>query len=313
MLGAMLGTHPDCLTTPEASFFFTPIRRLWATGERQPLEPSLDQILAHWSFKVWDVSIDRERLLSTCTTYPELLLGIVAAYGRKVERIRPAVWVDHAPGNVKNTSLLFELFPGARLIHIVRDGRAAAASVMKLDWGPNTAASAAKWWVTFVTRGLSAESIYGPDRVIRVLYEDLVSDPESSLKRICSFVGLDYRSEMISGTGFTVPGFTAGQHSLVGQKPLRDRVQAWREMLTSREIEIFESIAVDLLTGLGYETIHGWQARRMTSSEKIKLAFRELYQRHVVNRKRLRRRIDRSVSAVESRPESRAAEETARR
>ena len=45
MLGAMLGTHPDCLTTPEASFFFTPIRRLWATGERQPLESSLDQIL----------------------------------------------------------------------------------------------------------------------------------------------------------------------------------------------------------------------------------------------------------------------------
>ena len=27
MLGAMLGTHPDCLTTPEATFFFVPIRR----------------------------------------------------------------------------------------------------------------------------------------------------------------------------------------------------------------------------------------------------------------------------------------------
>jgi hypothetical protein len=301
LLGSMLGTHPHCLTTPEASFFYTPLRRSWATGEEFDRHTALDQITAHWSFKIWDVEIDRTFLVEHCSTYPELLLGIVAAYGRKTGKIEPRLWVDHAPGNVKYFSLLLEMFPEARLIHIVRDARAASSSVIPLDWGPNNAASAARWWVSFVARGLAAEAMHGPVRVIRIRYEDLVARPEPTLKRVCDFAGIDYRPEMVAGTGFGVPGFTAGQHALIGKAPDRSRLEAWRKALSRREIEIVESIAVDLLSGLGYATVHGWRARRLTSSEKARFTLQEIYRRNVINRRRLRRRIRRSLADIESR------------
>jgi hypothetical protein len=299
MLGAMLGTHPHCLTTPEASFFFVPYRRHWATGKQLDRVGALERIVAHWSFKIWNVEIDRTRLLEDSRSYPELLLGIVGAYGQKVDKPEPRVWVDHAPGNVKYSSLLFEMFPEAKLIHMVRDGRATAASVMDLDWGPNNVASAAKWWVSFVSRGLAAESMYGP-RVKRVRYESLVARPERTLEEVCGFVGLDFRPEMVGGTGFAVPHFTSKQHALVGRTPDRERLGAWRKALTPREIEVFESIAADLLAGLGYEQLHGWQARRLTSTEKVKFVMHELYRRNVVNRTRLRRRIRSSVADIET-------------
>jgi hypothetical protein len=263
----------------------------------------MEQIESHWSFKIWDVGIERARLLDGCGSYPDLLRRIVRAYGRKAGRAEAEVWVDHTPGNIKYASLLFEQFPEARLIHMVRDGRATAASVVELDWGPNTVAAAAKWWLDYVTRGLAVEAVHGADRVARVVYEELVSEPERTLREVCDFLEIEYRPEMVEGTGFEVPPFTVGQHALVGQRPNPERLQAWRNTLAPREIEQFESIAVDLLTGLGYETIYGWGARRLTAGEKVGLALRELYRRHILNRMRLRRRIHRSVEGEAGPPQ----------
>jgi Sulfotransferase family len=54
-------------------------------------------------------------------------------------------WVDHTPTNLRFARLLTAWFPEARFIHIVRDpGR--AASVMPLNWGPNTITEAALFW-----------------------------------------------------------------------------------------------------------------------------------------------------------------------
>lgn len=306
LLGAMLGTHPRCLATPESKFRFLPYRPQRTTDRGIDLSSAIEQIADHWSFKIWDVDLGEAGLRDDCGSYPELLLRIVRAYGRKAGKAEPEVWIDHTPGNIKFASLLFDQFPGARMIHMVRDGRATASSVMELDWGPNTVVTAAKWWMDYVTRGLAAESVYGPERVKRVVYEDLVSKPERSLREVCDFLRIDYLPEMVDGRGFDVPRFTAGQHALVGQRPNVDRLHAWKKVLTPRDIEMFESIAVDLLAGLGYEPVYGWRARRPTSWEKIRLAFRELYHRHILNRMRLRDRIHRTVEEAPGKPEDRS-------
>jgi hypothetical protein len=292
LLGAMLGTHPLCLATPESRFRFR-------EEGREDLAAALRRIVEHWSFGIWGVALDTPTVLARSGSFPALVLQIVEAYGRKVGRTGCTVWIDHTPGNVKHASSILAQFPEARLIHLVRDGRATAASVIDLDWGPNTVVHAARWWVENVTRGLDAELLHGPERVRRVVYERLVAEPEETLQGLCPFLGLDYRPEMVEGTGFHVPGFTAAQHRLVGQRPDPRRREAWRNVLAPREVEIVESIACDLLVALGYEPVYGWKARPATVREMLAFALEELYRRHVVNRVRLRRRIGRSVPAGE--------------
>jgi hypothetical protein len=296
LLGSMLGTHPSCLATPESRFRFLPYRRRPRTGEPGDLGAALERALRHWSFRIWGIDPDRDALLDGCASWAELVLRVVRAYARANGRAGARLWIDHTPGNVKFASLLFEQFPEAKLIHVVRDGRAAAASVLPLDWGPSTPLAAAKWWVRYVRLGLACERRHGPRRVRRVAYERLVAEPETELRGLCDFLEIDYDPRMVEGTGFAVPEFTASQHALVGRRPDPARREAWRDVLSPRDTELFESLAAGLLAELGYRPVHGARARPPTARERAGGAARELYRRHISNRMRLRRRIHRSVS-----------------
>src|SRR5439155_26280155 len=46
--------------------------------------------------------------------------------------------VERTPGHVSHLPLIADVFPDARVIHIVRDGRAVARSLTSMDWGPDT-------------------------------------------------------------------------------------------------------------------------------------------------------------------------------
>jgi hypothetical protein len=202
--------------------------------------------------------------------------------------------VDHTPVNLRYAVTLSQLFPGAKFMHIVRDGRAVASSILPLDWGPNTIDGVADWWTTSLAYGLASESWGGSARMLRVRYEDLVLNCESEVRRICRFLGLDFDANMLKADGFKVPGYTSNQHALIGSAPQPGRVNAWERSLTARQIEIFESIAGELLRYLGYDLKHGSNARKASRSEKWLFAIQELYTKKVVNKIRLGRRRSRA-------------------
>ena len=145
-------------------------------------------------------------------------------------------------------------------------------------------------WLQYLAYGLACESTFGPDRVRRVYYEDLVNTPEDTLKGICAFLEIDFQPGMIIGDGFNVPGFTLRSHALVGKGPERSRVSAWQEQLTPRQIEIFESIAGEMLSYMGYDTQYGAFARLMTNTERTQAFFAYLFMMigNTLNQVRLR-------------------------
>ncbi|NTU80900.1 MAG: sulfotransferase [Chloroflexales bacterium] len=297
LLGSMLGSSPVCLATPEAKFNLEVYRDCLRAGRQGDMSEALRRIMGHWSFKIWGVAVEPEqaRQAGGCASYGELITWLVRRYGDRLGRPAPERWIDHTPLNVLHASTLFELFPEARMLHIVRDGRGVAASVMRLDWGPNTSDAAAHWWVRRVAHGLAAEHHFGPERVMRVSYEGLVREPRATLQAICAFLELEYQEAMIGGTGFRPPSYSAGQHALIGGGPRAGRASAWRTELSPRQIELFESIAGEMLGCLGYEPLYGLGARPGSRLERLRSAVEELYLARVVNRFRFQRRVLRSA------------------
>ena len=284
VLGAMLGTHTDCLTVPESQFIIGLLRET-EEGESFDAARVAEMLMRHFRFKTWEVDIPplspQER--AEIDTYPRLIERFVRAYGRAVGRPEPRLWIEHSPINVQHGPLLLELFPDARMLHVVRDGRAVAASVMKLEWGPNEMHTAAQRWMQRLAYGFAAELVLGAERVQRVRYEELIAEPEATLRRLCDFLDLDYQPEMIRGSGLRVPEFTAKWHSLVGAGPDRRRLDAWQQELDDRQIEIFESLAGDLLRYLGYAPRFGLRARPMTAAEKVVSFLRDRVFRRPLN------------------------------
>lgn len=259
MLGSMLGAARGAVCTPESSFPAELTRRVLGPGiSRREL---IDRLLAHPRFVWWEVAerppeVWRDDEPASLDDLRRLLAWAVTAYARDQEGTSlpatgEAVWVDHSPHNLRDAKALIALYPEAKFIHIVRDGRAVAASILPLDWGPNTVRTAAWWWMGELAHAFAGEANVGAERVRRVRYEDVLRDPETELGSLCRFAGLECGREAVEGGRFRVPESEIF-HRLVGRPPDPSRAEAWRAKLSPRQIAIFEGVAGDLLDLLGY-------------------------------------------------------------
>jgi hypothetical protein len=244
------------------------------------LARALRLIRIHWRFKLWNVAVEPSE--APANSYVELLEWLVMAYAARNE-MAGSIWVDHTPENINYASLLLALFPRAKIVHIVRDGRAVANSILPLDWGPNTIVDAAPWWQATVREGLALEALLPRNQIIRVRYEDLVTEPEATMRSLCSALELAYEPAILRADGFRPPGYTASQHEMIGKRPDPSRATRWKTALAPRQIEIFEALAADLLGQMGYSLIYGAQAKPPTFWERRAAQAKEFLRGDIVN------------------------------
>ena len=136
-------------------------------------------------------------------------------------------------------------------IRVIRDGRAVCWSRMRRV-GTSIENSIKIWKdehlkLKSVLLTIPEQSIYS------VHYEDLASKPEETLEKVCSFLKLEYRPEMLN--------FRDDRHNL-GGNPMRFRSseqqirldERWREEMPSDALEVFNKTGARLNRKLGYMT-----------------------------------------------------------
>jgi len=102
---------------------------------------------------------------------------------------------------------LLAIWPNARFIHLVRDGRDVAQSTIPMGWAGNMY-EGIKLWVEAEELWSKLAEQLSPDRHMTLSYEGLVANPEAELTRICDFVGLPYDDVMLSydqGSSYSKP------------------------------------------------------------------------------------------------------------
>ena len=291
LLGAMLGSEPRTLCLPEAQFIAQLIT------DRQPLDAAeigrlVDRIAGHPRYRAWGVEISGDRFLHLAgkVDYAGFIDAFAADYGGTVGKSEISRWVDHSPINIRQAGKLAVAFPRARFIHIYRDGRAVANSLLPLDWGPNDIIGMATYWRDSLSVGFGLSAMLPPDRLLHVKYEDLVRHPAMTMRRVAAFLGLTYSDALLNTGGLTVPAYTRANHALIGSAPTADRINAWRQRLSPREIEVFEYLAGGLLTHLGYALVADGKPRAPSSPERLRWRLRNAYMRRI-NARRYRARV----------------------
>jgi hypothetical protein len=188
---------------------------------------------------------------------------------------------------VKNSRLcssparLHALFPWVKSIHIIRDGRDVALSTLewaKEDKGPSKyqlwrtepTAVCAMWWRWQVSFGRRDGAYLSPGTYTEIRYEDLALNPGEVLRSLAVFLELPFSEDMLNfhqGKRRYEPGLSAKKAWLPPTPGLRD----WRTQMSDRDIELFEALAGDLLSDLGYE-------RRVTSFSREIITLAEISQ-----------------------------------
>lgn len=278
MLGAILGSGRGCVATPESQFLTDLVAKAsWPAGLLDR-DAAWSCLTRDYRFSLWGV--DGEGILRTNHTSIKLrclIEQLVLAYAAQHGRGRTDIWVDHTPGSQFIVPYLAEMFHDAKFLHLVRDGRAVAASILPLDWGPVNILDSARRWSREVAAGLAAEtSPVLKGRIRRVRYEDILMDPVRVVADLCEFCGIAFEDSMIEGKGFLLPRYTRDQHALVGSRPQADRASQWKSRLSPRQIEIFEADAGGLLQLLGYSTEFWPDAARQSGYEACVAKLRKL-------------------------------------
>ena len=170
---------------------------------------------------------------------------------------------EKTPDYVRHLPLLHGLFPWAKMVHIIRDGRDVALSTLewaRKDKGPGKfklwqeepVAVCALWWRWQLITGRIAGAALGPNLYHEIKYEDLVAQPEEALRKLADFLALPFAREMLEyhvGKFLDQPGLDAKK----AWAPPTPGLRNWRSSMSARDVELFEAIAGDLVGALGYE------------------------------------------------------------
>ncbi len=180
-------------------------------------------------------------------SYASRIDAIMTAYAEVRGKTR---WGDKTPYYTADIDVLYSIFPRAKFIQVLRDGRDVALSQRQIGWCSNNSFVLARDWRWKTTLCHKVGRVLGPDRYLELRYEDLVHDPDSSLRRACEFLGEEFDAQMLNyheTAQDVVPAESLQWHSNSVRAPDVSKVFAWKRALPVTDRISFEEIAGDTL------------------------------------------------------------------
>jgi hypothetical protein len=192
-------------------------------------------------------------------SYAELLTLIFNRYGQLQGK---SLVGNKTPEYVQSLGTLHDLWPQAKFVHIIRDGRDVCLSALswrRVDklaesyatWREDAVSTAALWWEWHVRLACEVGRGLGTALYYEIRYEALVADPAAECAALCAFLDVPYNDAMLrfhEGRVKTDPDLDA-KHAWL---PLTPGLRDWRTQMASEDVTRFEAAAGDLLDELGY-------------------------------------------------------------
>jgi len=201
LLQSLLAAHPLVTSFPETHFFVDLVpsrawaRRLGLVSRRAGARLAL--IRAGIGPDAPPVAPPRLPLMSQwAAAFVRLLDETTRMRGR-------AWWVEKTPGHIQRIPEITRYVPGARFIHLLRDGAEVVASLYEVTrlypetWGGAWSIDrCVERWLTDVRTSSRYRRVAGH---LLVTYQSLTGDPGSTLRQVCAAVGLPFDPAMLSG------------------------------------------------------------------------------------------------------------------
>ena len=268
LLRLMLTSHPSLVVPPEGGFAIH-LHSMYRdfSGDISHIEEFVMDVLAAKKMEEWGLSKDglvQHIIENEPCNYRDLVALVYEFYslslGWEIE-----MWGDKNNYYLHHIVELQEIFPQAKFIHIVRDGRDVACSYRDLATTtgkyapqlPNSVTSAAYQWKENLAKIIGSFAAIGLENVYEIRYEDLVLNAESELTNLCDFLGVKYSSEMMKYNELNrklelEPEIYLRWKQKTNEGLDSSRVNRWKTGMFAEDAFIFEKIAGDYLIRYRY-------------------------------------------------------------
>jgi hypothetical protein len=263
LLQRVLDAHPDIAVPSETfwiPYFFQ--KRIGVDEEGMVTAELVSRLFEYYKF--YRMKLAKDELLALISngpiSYATFVTGVFDLYG--AVRRKPLAG-DKTPDYVRSIPILHQLWPSAKFVHVIRDGRDVCLSAINwkrkvarlaelyAPWRSHPVVTAALWWEWHVRQGIDRGSELGPKHYYEVRYEALVEDPAGQCAKLCEFLGVAYDAAMLLFN----EGRTKNEWSRDAKNdwlPIVPGLRDWSKQMPPDDIERFEAAAGRLLEELGY-------------------------------------------------------------
>jgi hypothetical protein len=138
----------------------------------------------------------------------------------------------------------FAAYPDGALVTLVRDPRAWYGSAVRHRRQYEDLESALELWRASAEAGLAARERYG-ERTIVLTYEQLVLEPEATMRRLAAQLGISWSPILLEPTFNGRPVRPNSSDAVSEYGVVRERAEAYREVLDADAIARIDALAGD--------------------------------------------------------------------
>lgn len=279
LLRTIIASHSRMIVSPESHFFNYWLKEYGHLNlqEESEFQRFWQDFSTSQRFAYFD--LDAAAFLAKLRRQDEISFRsvfalLMAEYAALKQKPR---WGEKTPAHYDYLETIFDWFPNAKILWLIRDPRAVVASLLKVEWSSKYTFNNAYYWLS--SAKLYLEQWSADPRVMRINYEALVTDPEANIEALCQFLGEELEPGMLSQRSEkNVPnphqGGWAKAHLQQVMQPIgQQSVEKWRSQLSKTQVAIVEHITRDAMVGHGYEPLtsqmSAWQARYLSLSQRL--------------------------------------------
>lgn len=249
LLRAMLNRHPNVGLCDETYYFYYVYSRRHAFGDLNKAAHRrrlVDRYLATNRIKRLGLDLDflAVKLMDEGDSYESLFASLIRSYAVQNGKKRPG---EKTPDHAIVSETLCEWYPDCRLIHLIRDPRDVVASLQRMPWASRSVLANARHWLR---NTMSAHRCDARANYLLVRYEELVTQPERELERICAFIDEDYSAGMLTPDERRLVDkwwFERAQRNIA-----IDQQGKWHTELTPKQVGLVEWLIGSQMEQFGY-------------------------------------------------------------
>src|SRR5260370_34366383 len=210
------------------------------------------RLIAHPKFARLRISREQVKKLAPKgrdESYPCLVTRILDLYAKA--QGKPLVG-DKTPDYVRSIGLLHTLWPAARFVHLIRDGRDVCLSMLEwpkvhprpgnfVTWKQDPVSTAAWWWQLNVQLGRQAGKSLGSKLYYELRYESLVTCPREQCEALLHFLNLPFDESVLRFHAERIetdPGLAKQRAG----PPVTSALRACRLEMPAEDVDHFEAI-----------------------------------------------------------------------
>jgi hypothetical protein len=235
MLASLLDKHTKIAVPPETHFFdqTVKIHELDYKLNHHDLIKDLEN-----NFRIQDIEIDYNDFTEFfVTNYESTYKGLFQALSDYyINKNQKSIFGEKTPNHLLHIDEILKLFPHAKIILIVRDGRDVVMSLKAVPWIHNDVKRLSYLWNNRISYGNYITKKYS-NNVYKVYYESILDTPKEELKKIMHFLDMELEEQQLDSSIKTsvMPEWEKAWKANINKQVTSSNKSRWKEKATREE------------------------------------------------------------------------------